>query len=134
MNIVEQREHQVRLAAFEWLAEQVDIHGDVLPRTLLLHGFEHRGERISLISQQGIFKPKVFRAVPISITTTIAGPYDDSFDGEGLLRYRYRGTDPAHHESNRKSKPQKKEGATKKDDRNDFNAQWMTPLLLRDRR
>jgi len=99
MDLVEQQEHQIRLAAFEWLAKQVDIHGDVLPRTLLLHGFEHQGQRISLISQQGIFKPKAFRAVPISITTTIAGPYDDSRDGEGLFRYRYRGTDPAHHDN-----------------------------------
>ena len=24
------------------------------------------------------------------------GPYDDSFGSEGLLRYRYRGTDPNH--------------------------------------
>src|SRR5207302_11272379 len=24
------------------------------------------------------------------------GPYDDSFDESGLLRYRYRGTDPNH--------------------------------------
>lgn len=84
------------MAAFEWLADQVDIHGDVLPRTLLLQGFEYKGQRITLISQQGIFKPRVFKKIPISITTTIAGPYDDSFDEDGLLQYRYRGRDPKH--------------------------------------
>ena len=32
-------DHQVRIAAFKWLEEQVRIHGDVLPRSLLAHGF-----------------------------------------------------------------------------------------------
>lgn len=96
MDVTQQKEYEIRLAAFEWLADQVDIHGDVLPRTLLLQGFEYKGQRITLISQQGIFKPRVFKKIPISITTTIAGPYDDSFDEDGLLQYRYRGRDPKH--------------------------------------
>ncbi len=96
MDATQQREQGIRLAAFEWLAEQVDIYGDVLPRTLLLHGFENKGQRIALVSQQGIFKPRVFKKIPISITTTIKGPYDDSFDKDGLLRYKYRGTNPMH--------------------------------------
>ena len=37
--------------------------------------------------------------VPLSITTTPHGPYDDSFRPDGLLRYRYRGTDPDHIEN-----------------------------------
>jgi putative restriction endonuclease len=32
----------------------------------------------------------------LSITSAPAGPYDDSFGLDGLLRYRYRGTNPAH--------------------------------------
>lgn len=36
---------------------------------------------------------------PISITTSPDGPYDDSFGPDGLLRYRYRGVDPSHHEN-----------------------------------
>ena len=45
---------------------------------------------------QGIFKPRVME-LPLSIRTAVeGGPYDDSFTAEGLLRYRYRGTDPQH--------------------------------------
>jgi len=32
-------EEQIRIAAFKWLEEQVQIHGDVIPRTLLEKGF-----------------------------------------------------------------------------------------------
>lgn len=53
---------------------------------------------------QGIFKPRVLREIPLTITTTpiVEGetrPYDDAFGEDGLLRYRYRGVDPTHHEN-----------------------------------
>jgi putative restriction endonuclease len=86
----------VRLGAFNWLAEQVTIHGEVLPRTLLAKGFEAEGKRIPLLGPQGIFKPQVLREVPLSITTAPEGPYDDSFSPDGLLLYRYRGKNPEH--------------------------------------
>ena len=35
-------------------------------------------------------KPKVFKAVPISIMSTVNNPYEDAFTSEGLLKYRYR--------------------------------------------
>jgi putative restriction endonuclease len=38
----------------------------------------------------------VLEEAPLSITTAPQGPYDDSFGADGLLRYRYRGTDPVH--------------------------------------
>lgn len=68
---------------------------------MLSDGFDFDGRRVSLIGPQGIFKPAVLRDVPLSITTTppVAGkaaPYDDQLGSDGLLRYRYRGTDPAH--------------------------------------
>jgi putative restriction endonuclease len=85
----------IRLAAFKWLAEQVTAHGDVLPRTLLQEGFEFEGTRIPLVSPQGIFKPQAMD-FPLTITTTPEGPYSDSFAPDGLLAYRYRGTDPNH--------------------------------------
>jgi putative restriction endonuclease len=52
---------------------------------------------------QGIFKPRLCRW-PISITTVPVPddgqrPYDDAIGVDGLLRYRYRGTDPKHHEN-----------------------------------
>ena len=85
----------IRLAAFRWLGEATAIHGDVLPRTLLQQGFEFQGERIPLVSPQGIFKPRLMD-LPLSITTTSGGPYNDAFGPDGLLTYRYRGTDPNH--------------------------------------
>lgn len=91
-------DHDVRLAAFDWLAEQVDIHGDVLPWRVLHQGFEYRGERVPLVSQQGIFKPRVME-LPLSLRTSVGGPYDDGVERSGLLRYRYRGDDPQHREN-----------------------------------
>lgn len=86
------------MAAFEWLRRQVDLHGDVLPRDLLRRGFEFDGERIPLVSPQGIFKPRSLE-IPLTITTAPGGPYDDHFGDDGLLQYRYRGTDPKHRDN-----------------------------------
>jgi putative restriction endonuclease len=88
----------IRAAAFAWLEEQVNIHGDVLPRTLLAAGFTFAGERVPLLGPQGIFKPRVMQ-LPLSITTVSNGPYDDTFGPDGLISYKYRGTDPAHRDN-----------------------------------
>jgi len=88
---------RVRAATFDWLAREVAARGDVLPRTLLLDGFLLGDERVRLMSpQQGIFKPRPLKEVPLSITTSPESPYNDAFGEDGLLRYRYRGTDPGH--------------------------------------
>ena len=90
----------VRVAAFDFLNEQSDLHGgQVLPRRLLAEGFSFRGVRVPLVGPQGIFKPAIC-ALPLSITTVPqvtgkARPYEDEFDYDGV-RYRYRGTDPLH--------------------------------------
>src|SRR5687768_1421588 len=89
---------QVRLAAFNWLSEQVSLHGDVLPRKLLEQGFEFQGQRIPLVAPQGIFKPQVLD-LPLSITTAPKGPYDDYFGKDNFLIYSYRGTDPNHRDN-----------------------------------
>lgn len=96
----------VRLAAFKFLEEQTRLAGDdrALPRALLVAGFTFDGQRVPLMGPQGIFKPRVIREIPLSITTVpvVEGedrPYDDAFGDDGLLRYRYRGTDPGHHEN-----------------------------------
>lgn len=89
---------QVRLAAFNWLSEQVDLHGDVLPRGLLEQGFNFQGYSIPLVSPQGIFKPRILD-FPLTITTAPKGPYDDYFGTDGFLLYRYRGTDPNHRDN-----------------------------------
>ena len=91
-------DHDVRLAAFDWLAKQVDLHGDVLEWSLLLRGFVHGDHQIRLIGPQGIFKPRSME-LPLTIYTSPNSPYDDSFGPDGLLRYRYRGTDPQHRDN-----------------------------------
>jgi putative restriction endonuclease len=84
---------RVRLAAFAWLAEQVEVHGDVLPRSLLADGFVFEDQRVPLLGPQGIFKPRVCE-LPLSITTTSNSPYSDAEAGPHLVSYAYRGSDP----------------------------------------
>jgi len=88
----------VRIAAFKWLIEQTSLSGDVLPRNLLQEGFLFEGQRVPLVSPQGIFKPRIME-FPLSITTTPEGPYDDSLNNDDFLIYRYRGTDPNHRDN-----------------------------------
>jgi len=95
---------ELRLAAFAFLEEQTNLRGEVLPHGLLKQGFEFEGKRVCLIGPQGIFKPKALPKIPLTINTApvVPGkkrPYDDSFDEEGTIRYRYRGEDPEHHEN-----------------------------------
>ena len=85
----------IRRAAFDWLAEQVPLHDDVLPWTLLQRGFGFEGDRIPLVSMPGIFKPRACE-LPLSIRTAVDGPYDDRASGGGRFLYAYRGTDPNH--------------------------------------
>lgn len=89
----------VRRVVFDWLEHQTALHGDVLPWSLLLQGAEWEGERVPLVSMQGIFKPKILPSIPLSIRTAADGPYEDSFADDHRLIYRYRGTDP-HHRDN----------------------------------
>ena len=53
----------------------------------------HRASAGLPMGPQGIFKPRVLRDIPLSITTVavVEGetrPYDDAFGEDGLLRYR----------------------------------------------
>lgn len=89
---------QVRLAAFNWLSEQVNLHGDVFSRQSLQQGFEFQGQRIPLVAPQGIFKPQILE-LPLSITTTPKGPYDDFLGEDNFVIYRYRGSDPNHRDN-----------------------------------
>lgn len=89
---------RIRSAVFDWLSMQVEIHGDVLPRDLLAKGMLMDGWRVPMLGPQGIFKPRVLE-VPLSLTTSPNGPYDDGFETDGTLRYKYRGKDPAHRDN-----------------------------------
>jgi putative restriction endonuclease len=92
--VTNQLDLRVRLAAFQWLQAQMDVHGEVLPRSLLAEGFVLDGVRVPLLGPQGIFKPAIMSDAPLSITT-IPGQYPDEMGG-GTLSCAYRGTDPAH--------------------------------------
>jgi putative restriction endonuclease len=91
----------VRAAAFAFLREKVRMYGDLLPRAELERGFEYDGRRVPLVGPPGIFKPAVLLDMPLSITTVpvVEGrqrPYEDEVRNDGLLEYRYRGTDIRH--------------------------------------
>lgn len=85
----------IRVAAGTWLREKTDQHGSELDWSGLVRGFDFRGER-SLVNQRGIWKPRQME-MPLSIRTSPANPYRDSFDPlTQELHYRYFGTDPTH--------------------------------------
>jgi putative restriction endonuclease len=94
---------QVRLRAFAFLEEQQKIYDETLPRSVLEKGFDFEGTRVPLLGPQGIFKTALLD-LPLSFTTVpiVEGkprPYEDEVDQDGLIRYRYRGTDPQHRDN-----------------------------------
>ncbi len=89
----------IRLAAFSWLNEKIDLFGEVLDWSVLNEGFIWKGERVRLVGQTGIWKPRAC-SYPISVLTSVRGPYTDVFDYEDFLVYSYRGIDP-HHSDNK---------------------------------
>ena len=91
-------DQRVRQQAFEFLEKLTIDHGDVLPYWALHEGFNFEGNRVPLLGPQGIFKPRILD-LPLSITTSPNSPYNDSFSSDGLLHYKYRGTDPAHRDN-----------------------------------
>lgn len=88
-------DHPIRQSAFSWLREQTDLFPDGIPRKKLEEGFIFEGKRITMVGPQGIWKPKEM-VLPLSMTTIQNGPYEDSWMGNDLLKYSYRGTNPNH--------------------------------------
>jgi putative restriction endonuclease len=93
-------DRRLRESAMAWLAQR-ERHGGPVVRRADLQGFAFEGKRIPLADHQtGIWKPKELTAA-LSITTTYTPPgsrrpYEDVPGADGLLRYKYRGTDPGH--------------------------------------
>lgn len=87
-------DESIRVAVFRWLREQMQLWQDVLPIGTLRRGFMLDGHVMSLIGPRGIWIPRQLDGVPISITTTWKGPYDDQLADDGLLVYRFQGNDP----------------------------------------
>jgi putative restriction endonuclease len=98
---VDDLDSRVRLAAFRFLGDQAVLYPDTLPYEVLQRGFDFEGHRVPLIGPQGIFKPAILPEMPLSIYTApvVEGhprPYEDEIGADGLIRYRYRGSDPTH--------------------------------------
>ena len=92
------RDQPIRLAAFAWLKEQMIKYGDVLDYSLVQNGFEFEGQKIHLVGQTGIWKPKQCE-YPISILTSVRSPYSDAIRSDDYISYSYRGTNPEHHDN-----------------------------------
>lgn len=88
----------IRLAAFNWLNDQKELQGDVLPRKLLESGFTFQNQRVHVIGPQGIFTPQMMN-LPLSITTSPKSKYLDKPIKEGIFEYSYRGSDLFHRDN-----------------------------------
>ena len=90
-----------RVRVFRFLEEQTARHGEVLDWQLLTKGFSLDGSSGPFVGRLGHLEAGG-ALVPISVTTAPSRPgrpppNKDEVDGDGLLRYRYQGTDPNNH-------------------------------------
>ncbi len=80
---------QLREAALAWCEQLRQRWGDHVP-AIEVRRFPFRGQAVFLYGQQGIFKPQVMGDGPLSIRTSLHGPYQDEvLDGGGTVRYDY---------------------------------------------
>jgi len=91
---------RLRAAAFAFLDQLRRIHPDGALRSADINAFTFEGRAQRLIVQTGIWKPAGLDAA-LSIRTTYTPPnemppYADDIGADGLIRYKYRGTDPNH--------------------------------------
>lgn len=90
-------DERLRLAVFTHLDRLSVNHPDGVP-TRLINTFTFEGAPMRLVVQPGIWKPKqLSAALTIRTTFTPAGeepPYEDTVGADGLVRYKWRGTDP----------------------------------------
>jgi putative restriction endonuclease len=91
---------QLRLAAFAHLDRLRAQHPDGALPSADINTFTFGGRTQRLIVQTGIWKPAGLDAA-LSIRTTYTPPnepppYEDDLGDDGLVRYKYRGTDPNH--------------------------------------
>lgn len=93
----------LRQEAMAWLALRTNDGADPLSSSELAE-FTFEGQRFPLMDmQRGIRKPAVLDSA-LSFRTVYrpegaTRPYDDAVGADGLIRYKYRGTDPLHPEN-----------------------------------
>jgi putative restriction endonuclease len=92
-------DERLRLAVFAHLDQLSAAHPDGIP-SRIINTFVFDGTPMPLVVQPGIWKPKQLdAALTIRTTYTPPGqeaPYEDTVGPDGLVRYKWRGTDPAH--------------------------------------
>jgi putative restriction endonuclease len=91
---------RLRVAAFAHLDRLRQLHPDGALRSADINHFTFEGKPQRLIVQTGIWKPAELTAA-LSIRTTFTPPdepppYEDDLGLDGLVRYKYRGSDPNH--------------------------------------
>ena len=91
---------RLRAAAFAYLDQLRLRHPDEGLRSADINAFTFEGRAQRLIVQTGIWKPAGLEAA-LSIRTTYTPPtemppYADDIGEDGLIRYKYRGSDPNH--------------------------------------
>jgi putative restriction endonuclease len=93
-------DEQLRAAAFDHLTRLLDGSPDSPLASADINRFEFHGRAVPLVVQTGIWKPATLEAA-LSIRTTYTPPsqlppYADDIGDDGLLRYKWRGTDSEH--------------------------------------
>lgn len=93
-------EHLVRDAMFRHLDALMATSAYGSLRSADVNTFTYEGRSLRLIVQSGIWKPASLSAA-LTVRTTYtppnqSPPYVDGMGSEGLVRYKYRGTDPDH--------------------------------------
>lgn len=91
---------QLRIAMFAHLERLTGLSSDGALRSADINAFDFQGRPMRLIVQTGIWKPAQLEAA-LTIRTTYTRPdeqppYNDDLGTDGLIRYKYRGTDPNH--------------------------------------
>jgi putative restriction endonuclease len=93
----EDLDERLRLAVFAHLDRLSAAYPDGIPSNVI-NTFSFDGEPMPLIVQPGIWKPRsLSAALTIRTTFTPPGqepPYEDAVGSDGLVRYKWQGTDP----------------------------------------
>jgi putative restriction endonuclease len=102
--VSEEHDAHVRLEVFDFLRQRSALNTAGLVHWDDLENFRlSDGERLVLIGQSGIWKPRQLR-FPISVSTTPPQPgrpppYEDHVRDDGTIVYRYRRGDPGHRDN-----------------------------------
>lgn len=93
-----QPDSRLRSAVFSHLDRLIASSADGLLTSAAINTFLFEGQPLRLTVQTGIWKPAGLNAA-LTIRTTFTPanqvpPYEDDFGSDGLIHYKYRGTDP----------------------------------------